>query len=296
MALEKEREEQQTEFLLLVNDCKMFAKQLVDQAQKEDQLLRDIEQEKRKTRALSELMVEEQKKYKERFKVIDEERSRYQILKQQKQELELKLSESEKRSKDAHQKYLQESSCVKLLEIELKQLKAGSLQYSSGSSENGDELVAGVLTAASTANIFQPASMESNELEAQIARTDFHQSAPIATVRKLNIAKQNKGIVSKSKPQSPVRTAKISSLKKGADEDVETASRRVPPPTPPRVSSITAKSVPVLPSDMDEVVDAATNHFTRSNSVGAAGINRRSPVEPVTRYERRQTMASRAGK
>eukprot|EP00794_Sanderia_malayensis_P006059 gene6059-6761_t len=308
MTIEKERDSQQQEFNLLLNDCKMFAKQLVEQAQKEEQLSREVEQEKRKTRLLSELMVEEQKKYKEKLKGFEDERKEKQILIQQKKDLEIKLSESEKSTKEAHQKYAQESMRVKALECEVKQLKTRFSKYSSESSENGDEFVIGERQppiVSRDAKISQPPMSDASlyqqeEDEMFIPPSTANTSTKIATVVKSNEA-QNKGFVSKSKPESPVRSAKstkIASLSpktiaKPPNSNVleEGTSRKVPPPTPPRVSSITARSVPVLPSDNDGFV--STNPFVRSNSVGAA-ISNRSPTEGVTRYERRQTMGTRS--
>ena len=325
MTLEKEREDQQNEFHLLVNDCKMFAKQLIEQGQKEEHLLKEIEQEKRKNRVLSELMVEEQKKFKERIRIMEEERHEYHLFIQQKQELETRLAQSEQRAKEAHELYIQETQHVKLLEYELKQI-SGSSKDSSGCSENGDDLedvVDGLKQGASTSGsdnelVDGELTITAEGIEARVLQTkpvlmQEHQSyvilqnSSIATVKKSNIVKPNKGSVSTTKPKSPERTAKITSTaavvaaaaaaNRGVASQLSSAedirNRKIPPPTPPRVSSITAKSVPVLSTEADCSFDdhGGGGHFVRSNSLGAESVRKRSSSgDSGTRYERRQTM------
>lgn len=382
LTLERVREEQQNEFHLLVNDCKMFAKQLIEQAQKEEQLVKEIEQEKRKNRVLSELMVEEQKKFKERLKKVDDERvdnisvenDRFESLKQ-------RLLESEEQAKEAHQKYLHESHRVKQLELEVKQLKLRSTSgdsYESG--ENSDEFVydGNFLPPAPDAKICKPSKMKEQtiyedgafvEAKSITKTTGTHDEYPIpleiksAVKTASNVSLKTKhGAVSSSPKtvyghspssspkmtrlaggvsQSPTlirssgvssspplaRTAGVSSSPKtvrtagvtspptishaaGASSSpsisraaVTSASqkahnqieevhknKKIPPPTPPRVSSITSKSVPVLQSDGDHTHDAGSGNFTRSFSVGAA-----SDVV-IGNLDRRQTVSGSQSK
>lgn len=169
----------------------MFAKQLIEQAQKEEQLLKEIEQERRKNRVLSELMVEEQKKFKERLKKVDEDRVDHVTVENDRVEtLKVRLIEYEEQVKDAHQKYLHESHRVKQLELEIKHLK---LKCTSGDSfesgENSDEFVydGNFLPPAPDAKICKPSKMkeqtkyeETSSVETQsVTKTATHDEYPI---------------------------------------------------------------------------------------------------------------------
>ena len=382
VTLERVREEQQNEFQLLVNDCKMFAKQLIEQAQKEEQLVKEIEQEKRKNRVLSELMVEEQKRFKERLKRVDEERVDHVTVELDRVEsLKQRLIECEEQAKDSHQKYLQESHRVKQLELENKQLK---LRITSGDSyesgENSDEFVydGNFLPPAPDAKICKPNKMkeqtaydDASLAEMQIAtKTTTHDEYPIpleikaAVKTASNVSlkakhanvtsspkssykhspssspKMNRALAGVSQSPTMVRSAAVSSSPplvraagtSSSPKTVRTAgvsssptmvrpagvaasptigraavaasspklahvpieevnkNKKIPPPTPPRVSSITSKSVPVLPSDIDHHHDSAAGNFARSFSVGAA-----SDVASGT-IERRQTVSGSPSK
>ena len=386
LTLERVREEQQNEFHLLVNDCKMFAKQLIEQAQKEEQLMKEIEQERRKNRVLSELMVEEQKKFKERLKRVDEERVDHISVKiDQAESFKQRLLDCEEEAKDFHQKYLQEAHRAKQLELELKQLKQLKLRSTSGDSfesgENSDEFVydGNFLPPAPDAKICKPNKIkeqtifdESTPAEMQnSAKTVTHHEYPIpleikaAVKTASNVSLKTKHIGVASSPRTPyghsptsspklnrelgagvsqspkviratgasssppmVRTAGISSSpktvqtagvsssptmvrgasaapspstgrtkaavsspKRGPNTKEEAAtSKKIPPPTPPRVSSITSKSVPVLPSDNGHTLDSTPGSFARSFSVGAT-----SDVAIGT-IERRQTVSGSSSK
>eukprot|EP00112_Aurelia_sp_Birch-Aquarium-sp1_P017853 Seg418.11 transcript_id=Seg418.11/GoldUCD/mRNA.D3Y31 product="Cortactin-binding protein 2" protein_id=Seg418.11/GoldUCD/D3Y31 len=402
LILEREREEKQNEFILLVNDCKMFAKQLIEQALREEQLQKEIEQEKRKNRVLSELMVEEQKRFKEKLKLVDEERTENDVIDREKIELEERLIESEKRSKEAHQRYIQETHLVKKLQLEVKQLRLlCTSEDSFESTENSDELVYDepIPALGETARIVQPnkvivddkirSKVVDDEPE-QFARVIEEQKFGAKTASHVKIAKGtaspqqirsgNQGTVARrpqassqttptkvavnqktptkephgvnqqphgvnqishgakqassakaphgvnqssspqlphgknvnattKHPHSPVTHSKlphgtsptaspklprtvnqIRSPQMTHTVNDESKNKKVPPPTPPRVSSITAKSVPVLPSDVDSNFDLNSGNFIRSHSVGAAS------VEAVGKYERRQTMGGSPGR
>eukprot|EP00112_Aurelia_sp_Birch-Aquarium-sp1_P006048 Seg1675.11 transcript_id=Seg1675.11/GoldUCD/mRNA.D3Y31 product="CTTNBP2 N-terminal-like protein" protein_id=Seg1675.11/GoldUCD/D3Y31 len=395
LILEREREEKQNEFNLLVNDCKMFAKQLIEQALREEQLQKEIEQEKRKNRVLSELMVEEQKRFKEKLKLVDEERTENDVIDREKIELEERLIESEKRSKEAHQRYIQETHLVKKLQLEVKQLRLlCTSEDSFESTENSDELVYDepIPALGETARIVQPnkvivddkirSKVVDDEPE-QFARVIEEQKFGAKTASHVKIAKGtaspqqirsgNQGTVARrpqassqttptkvavnqktptkephgvnqishgtkqaspakaphgvnqssspqlphgknvnattKHPHSPVTHSKlphgtsptaspklprtvnqIRSPQMTHTVNDDAKNKKVPPPTPPRVSSITAKSVPVLPSDVDSNFDLNSGNFIRSHSVGAAS------VEAVGKYERRQTMGGSPGR
>ena len=403
LILEKEREEKQNEFNLLVNDCKMFAKQLIEQALKEEQLQKEVEQEKRKNRVLSELMVEEQKRFKEKLKLVDEQRTENDVIDREKLELEERLIESEKRSKEAHQRYIQETHLVKKLQLEVKQLRLlCTSEDSFESTENSDELVYDepiVSAPGETAKIVQPNKVIIDDktgakhvddepekfarvIEEQIfgAKTASHVKIAKGTASPQQIRSSNQGTVSRrpqassqttptkvtvnqttptkqphgvnqqphgvnqaphganqtspakvphgvnqssspqlphgtnvnaspKHPHSPVTHSKLQhgtsptaspKLPRTVNQirspqlthavNDETKNKKIPPPTPPRVSSITAKSVPVLPSDVDSNFDLNSGNFIRSHSVGAAS------VEAVGKFERRQTMGGSPGK
>ena len=361
----------------------MFAKQLIEQAQKEELLIKEVEQERRKNRVLSELMVEEQKKFKERLKKFDEERVDHISVEIDKIEsLKQRLKESEEEAKEAAQKYLNEAHRARQLELEIKQLKLRSTSgdsYESG--ENSDEFVydGNFLPPAPDAKICKPNKIkeqtlydENSSAETQNAtKTSTHHEYPIpleikaAVKTASNVSLKTKHIGVTSSPRTPygnsptsspkinravaagvsqnstmirsagvsstppvVRTAGVSSSPKtvqtaGASssstmvrsagaapsptigrstvaassqklgyiskEDIS-ASKKIPPPTPPRVSSITSKSVPVLPSDNGHPNDSTSGNFARSFSVGAT-----SEVAVGT-IERRQTVSGTSSK
>ena len=293
MALDEEKQRHEYEFSELMTDYKYFATQLIDQAQREEQLLKELDKEKSKSRVLSELMISEQKKYKEKLQFYEGDWTRLQLLEQQKQELEAKLFDSERGYKEVHQKYIHESQRNKLLEIEINRLKASTTvpgrKFSSGSSENSDEMVDILVSqepvsSAETkqakvqkvlVNADRNSSTGSPEPQLTPAPTP-NSLSKVATVQKL--VKQNKGTVSRTKPVSQGKSNSIgtrpSSVNKGiretptlnrlssSPEESSAQSKKLPPPTPPRISSITAKSVPVAMASPDL-------RIARSNSLGS---------------------------
>jgi hypothetical protein len=107
-----------------MNDCKALAQQqLVSHSSRHDKHQRDIEKEKSKNKVLSELMVEETQKFKERLRQYEDEVRDFHVLEQKKADLELKLSGSDKQVKDTFHLLNEERKKNHILMYELNQMR-----------------------------------------------------------------------------------------------------------------------------------------------------------------------------
>ena len=105
-----------------MNDCKALAQQqLVSHSSRHDKHQRDIEKEKNKNKVLSELMVEETQKFKERLRQYEDEVRDFHVLEQKKADLELKLTGSEKQVKETYHQLNEERKKNNMLMYELNQ-------------------------------------------------------------------------------------------------------------------------------------------------------------------------------
>lgn len=98
--LESERREYYNTFNELLSDCKALAQQLVQHSTRHEKHQKEVDKEKQKNKVLSELMVEETKKFKEKLSQYEEEVSDFHVLEQKRVDLEEKLVHSEKQLKD----------------------------------------------------------------------------------------------------------------------------------------------------------------------------------------------------
>jgi len=119
-----------------------------------------------------------------------------------------------------------------------------------------------------------------------VVRTAGVSSAP-KTVQAAKVSSSPtlvRGVGAAPSPTLRRAAAAASSPKLGHNSKEEPSSnKKIPPPTPPRVSSITSKSVPVLPSDNGHPQDSTSTNFARSYSLGATSDL------AVGTIERRQT-------
>ncbi|XP_065640792.1 uncharacterized protein LOC100200864 isoform X2 [Hydra vulgaris] len=121
--LENERQEHCNTFNNLVNDCKAFAQQLMQQSLKYEQCLKEIEKEKLKNKLLSELMVKEAQRFKEKLKSYEDQVNDLHVLEQKRLDLEMKLVVSEKSSKETFRQLNEERAKNSKLQFQLNQLR-----------------------------------------------------------------------------------------------------------------------------------------------------------------------------
>lgn len=118
--IEQERNEQYNTFNNLINDCKAFALQLVTQSTKHQ---KEIDKEKQKNKLLSELMVEETQKFKEKIKQLEDEVGESRLLEQKKTDLEQKLVILEKKYKETFRQVDEERLVNRKLTFHMNQLR-----------------------------------------------------------------------------------------------------------------------------------------------------------------------------
>lgn len=121
--LEKERKEYYNSFNDLLNDCKTLAQQLVHQSSKHDKHQKEVDKEKSKNKVLSELMVEETQKFKEKLRQYEEEVRDFHVLEQKKNDLENRLLNSDKQMKETFHLLNEERKKNNILMYELNQLR-----------------------------------------------------------------------------------------------------------------------------------------------------------------------------
>ena len=121
--IEKDRHEQYNSFSSLMNDCKAFALLVVQQQNKLDQSQKDIAKEKQKNKALSELMVEETKKFKERLKLYEDEVNDFHVLEKKRSDLEELLASSQKETRDLFRQLNEERYKNSKLQHQLNQIR-----------------------------------------------------------------------------------------------------------------------------------------------------------------------------
>ena len=121
--LESERLEQYNTFNNLVNDCKAFALQLMQITLKYEQCQKEIEKEKQKNKLLSELMLKEAQRFKEKLKSYEDQVNDLHVLEQKRLDLEAKLTVSEKSSKETFRQLNEERAKNNKLQFQLNQLR-----------------------------------------------------------------------------------------------------------------------------------------------------------------------------
>ena len=101
----------------------MLAQQLVQQSSKHDKHQKDVDREKSKNKVLSELMVEETQKFKEKLRQYEEEVRDFHVLEQKKNDLESRLTNSDKQMKETFHLLNEERKKNNMLMYELNQLR-----------------------------------------------------------------------------------------------------------------------------------------------------------------------------
>lgn len=139
--LEQERREYYNTFNELLNDCKALAQQLVQHTVKHEKHQKEVDKEKQKNKVLSELMVEETKKFKERLSQYEEEVSDFHVLEQKRNDLEEKLGQSDKRMKETFHLLNEERQKNAKLVYEVNQLRKQFSNYPHHDDSNEDILL-----------------------------------------------------------------------------------------------------------------------------------------------------------
>lgn len=131
-----------------MSDCKALAQQLVTQSAKHkknqndhDKYQKEIDKEKRKNELLSELMVKETQKFKERLRQYEEEVQDYHVLEQRKNDFESRLSISDKQVKDTYHLLNEERKKTSKLIYELNQLRKHYGEYSVEDGDNNEDIL-----------------------------------------------------------------------------------------------------------------------------------------------------------
>lgn len=131
-----------------MSDCKALAQQLVTQSTKQeksqndhDKYQKDIDKEKSKNKVLSELMVNETQKFKERLRQYEEEVQDYHVLEQKKKDLENRLSDSDKEVKDTYHLLNEERKKSNKLMYELNQLRKHYGEYLLEDSDTNEDIL-----------------------------------------------------------------------------------------------------------------------------------------------------------
>ena len=131
-----------------MSDCKALAQQLVTQSSKyennqkdHDKHQKDIDKEKSKNKVLSELMVEETQKFKERLRQYEEEVQDYHVLEQKKNDLESRLLISDKQVKDTYHLLNGERQKTSMLMYDLNQLRKQYGEYSLEDDDNNEDIL-----------------------------------------------------------------------------------------------------------------------------------------------------------
>ena len=130
-----------------MNDCKALAQQLVAQSTRQEKNQKDydkhqkeIDKEKSKNKVLSELMVGETQKFKERLRQYEEEVRDYHVLEKKKNDLENRLTGSDKQVKDTYHLLNEERKKSSVLMYELNQLRKQYGEYGSNQNNyNGED-------------------------------------------------------------------------------------------------------------------------------------------------------------
>lgn len=131
-----------------MSDCKALAQQLVIQSTKHeknqndhDKYQKDIDKEKSKNKVLSELMVKETQRFKERLRQYEEEVQDYHVLEQKKKDLENRLSSSDKQVKDTYHLLNEERKKTSKLMYELNQLRKHYGEYLLEDNDNNEDIL-----------------------------------------------------------------------------------------------------------------------------------------------------------
>ena len=197
--VEEDRSDQMNAFNDLLNDCKVLGFQLSQNKSRTDQMQKDIDKEKQKNKVLSELMVEETKKFKERLKLYEDEVRDYHLIEQKKCDLEERLQDSEALFKETHQMLTEEQKKNKLMARDLNRLQNQLLNNDFVENDIGDD-AALVLPQSQTAYTTKQANVS------KIALSKLERESPepttvapqdvqldryrVATVQKSNTVKQ----------------------------------------------------------------------------------------------------------
>ncbi|XP_057296028.1 uncharacterized protein LOC130624973 isoform X2 [Hydractinia symbiolongicarpus] len=198
--IETERREQYNTFNSLMNDCKAFALQLVQQTTKLEKYQKDIDKEKQKNKVLSELMVNETQKFKDRLKLYEDEVNDFHVLEQKKADLEVKLQHTEKECKETYRHLNEERIKNGKLRYQLNQLRK-QLPDSAYDFDDGGEDVLLVQdqieipfrqARTSAIQLSNESDRESPEPSSMVPPGVAVQSAKVATVQKSSSVKQNK--------------------------------------------------------------------------------------------------------
>jgi len=199
--IEKERREQYNAFTNLMNDCKSFALQLVQQTSKFEQYQKEIDKEKQKNKVLSELMVEETKRFKEKIKFYEDEVNDFHVLEQKRNDLETKLSSSEKQYKETFHQLNEERFKNGKLQYQLNQLrKQIPPEFNNGFSDSEEEDILLVQdqieipikqALTSSINLTNNEREESPEPQTVLATPIQFPTGKVAMVQKSSTVKQN---------------------------------------------------------------------------------------------------------
>lgn len=196
--LEQERREYYNTFNELLNDCKALAQQLVQHTTKYEKHQKEVDKEKQKNKVLSELMVEETRKFKERLSQYEEEVSDFHVLEQKKNDLEEKLGQSDKRMKETFHLLNEERQKNAKLVYEVNQLRKQFPNYHHDDSNEDillvqDQIEIPVKEARTSTIQLSQQDRDSPEPSTVLPPAVPVHTAKVATVQKSSSVRQTKG-------------------------------------------------------------------------------------------------------